>query len=79
MLLSAMQADSWAVRGVVRSRQLGEDIRELRNDDFFLRRSLVEALAHRPPVGFVKDVIVVHEGVHRGKLDVKRGGLNRSW
>jgi CBS domain-containing protein len=76
LLLSAMQADSWAVTGVVRSRQLGRDIRDLPNDDSFVRRSLVEALAHRPPVGFVKDFIVDHEGVHRGQLDLKRGGLN---
>ena len=33
------------------------------------------ALAHRPPTGFRRDVIVAHDGEHRGTFDVKRGGL----
>ena len=76
LLLGAMQADSWPVTGVVPSRQLGQEIRALPNDESFVRRSLVEALARKPPVGFVKDFIVDHEGVHRGQLNLKRGGLS---
>jgi CBS domain-containing protein len=33
------------------------------------------ALAHRPPTGFRRDVIVAHDGEHRGTFDVKRGGV----
>lgn len=76
LLLGAMQADSRPVTGVVPSRQLGQEIRALPNDEAFVRRSLVEVLARKPPVGFVKDFIVDHEGVHRGQLNLKRGGLS---
>jgi CBS domain-containing protein len=33
------------------------------------------SLAHRPPTGFFRDFVVEHDGVHRGKLDIKHGGL----
>lgn len=34
-----------------------------------------EALAHRPPTGFRRDVVVAHDGRHQGTFDVKRGGV----
>jgi len=33
------------------------------------------ALAHRPPTGFMRDIVVEHSGEHRGRLDIKRGGF----
>lgn len=33
------------------------------------------ALADRPPTGFRRDVIVEHNGEHRGTFDIKKGGL----
>ena len=33
------------------------------------------ALADRPPTGFRRDLIVEHNGEHRGTLDIKKGGL----
>lgn len=33
------------------------------------------ALAHRPPTGFLRDVIVEDSGEHRGTFDVKAGGV----
>ncbi len=33
------------------------------------------ALAHRPPTGFLRDIVVEHSGEHRGALDIKRGGV----
>lgn len=33
------------------------------------------ALAHRPPTGFFRDFVVDHDGEHRGRLDIKNGGL----
>ena len=33
------------------------------------------ALAHRPPTGFLRDFVVLASGRHRGRLDLKRGGL----
>jgi CBS domain-containing protein len=44
------------------------------------RRSLLRllqrlALAHRPPTGFMRDIVVEHGGRHRGHFNIKRGGL----
>ena len=33
------------------------------------------ALASRPPLGFVRGLVVEHDGRHRGQLDIKAGGL----
>jgi CBS domain-containing protein len=40
-----------------------------------LRRLAIAALAERPPTGFWRDVVLEAGGVHRGALDVKRGGM----
>ena len=36
------------------------------------------ALIDRPPTGFRRDLIVEHDGEHRGTLDIKKGGFYRS-
>jgi CBS domain-containing protein len=33
------------------------------------------ALSHRPPTGFLRGLVVEHDGEHRGRLDLKNGGL----
>lgn len=33
------------------------------------------ALAQRPPTGFLRNIVVEHGGRHRGRFDIKRGGL----
>jgi CBS domain-containing protein len=41
-----------------------------------LRRLLLRVgLAPRPPTGFLRDVVVAHSGEHRGRFDIKHGGL----
>ena len=40
-----------------------------------LRLMLRLALAHKPPVGFLRDFVVERSGEHRGRLDIKRRGL----
>jgi CBS domain-containing protein len=41
-----------------------------------LRRLLLRVgLVPRPPTGFLRDLVVEHSGEHRGRLDIKRGGL----
>ncbi len=76
LLLGAMQTDARPVTGLALGRRLEEAIQALPDDGSFVRRHLVTALAAKPPVGFVKDFIVDHEGQHRGQLDLKKGGLN---
>lgn len=33
------------------------------------------AVTYRPPTGFLRDIVVEHGGEHRGRFNVKRGGL----
>ncbi len=33
------------------------------------------ALAHRPPTGFLRNIVVEHSGEHAGTLDLKRAGI----
>lgn len=41
-----------------------------------LRRLLLRVgLTPQPPIGFLRDVVVERSGEHRGRLDIKRGGL----
>ncbi|MGY2874355.1 CBS domain-containing protein [Marmoricola sp. URHA0025 HA25] len=75
VLLGAMLADSRPVTGLLLGRRLTESVQALPGDEAFVRRVLAESLVHRPPIGFVKDFIVDHDGAHRGQLDLKRGGL----
>jgi CBS domain-containing protein len=41
-----------------------------------LQRLLLRVgLTPRPPTGFLRNVVVEHSGEHRGRFDIKRGGL----
>jgi CBS domain-containing protein len=33
------------------------------------------ALAHRPPTGFLRNMVLEHSGEHRGRLDIKQAGF----
>ena len=75
LLLAVMLADSRPVTGLLLGRSLEAELRAIPSDDAFLRRALADALARRPPIGFVKDFVVEASGAHRGQVDLKRGGL----
>jgi CBS domain-containing protein len=75
LLLSAMVADSRPLTEVSLGRSLTESMRAHTRTTQFLRALLDEALAWRPPTGFVRDFVVQHSGEHRGQLDLKSGGL----
>ncbi len=75
LLLSAMVADSRPLTDVPFGLHLTDSIRSHTRTSQFLRALLDEALAWRPPTGFVRDFIVHHTGEHRGQLDLKAGGL----
>jgi CBS domain-containing protein len=48
---------------------------EARNHPSLLRLMRRLALAHRPPTGFLRDIVVEHGGSHQGHFDIKHGGL----
>jgi CBS domain-containing protein len=75
LLLSAMVADSRPLTDAPLGRSLGEAIRSHTRTSQFLRALLDEALAWRPPIGFIRGLVVAHSGEHRGQLDLKAGGL----
>jgi CBS domain-containing protein len=75
LLFSAMVADSRPLTNLPLGRSLTDGIRSHTRTTQFLRALLNEALAWRPPTGFVRDFVVQHSGEHRGQLDLKAGGL----
>jgi CBS domain-containing protein len=75
LLLSAVVADSRPVTGLHLGRSLLGAVEALATSKRFLQRMLDQALAQRPPTGFVRDFVVEAGGAHRGELDLKRGGL----
>ncbi|GAA3455216.1 putative nucleotidyltransferase substrate binding domain-containing protein [Dactylosporangium matsuzakiense] len=75
LLLSAMVADSRPLTDPALGASLTESIRSHTRTSQFLRALLDEALCWRPPIGFVRDFVVQHSGEHRGRLDLKPGGL----
>jgi CBS domain-containing protein len=50
-------------------------ILEARADPAFLRHLGRRVLDHRPPTGFVRDLVVERKGAHVGRLNVKHGGI----
>jgi CBS domain-containing protein len=55
--------------------ELDAAIRVAGRDPAFLRHLGHRALAHRPPTGFFRDLVVERKGEHVGRLDVKHGGI----
>lgn len=76
LLLSSMMTDSRPVTGLGLGRSLNNAVEQLTLNKRFLKRTLDEALARRPPTGFVRDFVVEANGEHRGKLNLKRGGIS---
>ncbi len=75
LLLSAIAADSRPVTEPLIGRAITDSIRETTRGVEYLAASLRHTLSVKPPVGFVRDFVVEHSGRHRGRLDLKRGGL----
>jgi CBS domain-containing protein len=51
------------------------ELRSGRNRVKLQRWILRLALAHKPPTGFLRNIVVEHGGEHQGRFDIKRGGL----
>jgi CBS domain-containing protein len=76
LILVSVVVDGRPVWGAdVTSGRLQESFAEARDRPRLLRLLERFALAHRPPTGFFRDFVVEHDGAHKGKLDIKRGGL----
>jgi CBS domain-containing protein len=64
---------------VIAEHERGPDVlgmlAEAQHDEPLLRLLKRLAVAHRPPTGFLRDIVVEHGGSHSGHFDIKRGGL----
>ena len=54
---------------------LAEAFRDARRHPALLRQLARFSLSFRPPTGFLRGLVVEHSGEHRGRLDLKHGGL----
>ncbi len=75
LLLSSIALDSRPLTELPLGRTLTDVMRRSARSAEFLHAFMLEALAVKPPTGFVRDFVVDHTGTHRGQLNLKRGGL----
>ncbi len=75
VILVSVLVDSRPVWGVSSGSPVSDTFRGARSKPELLRLLARLALAHRPPTGFLRGLVVEHDGEHRGHLDIKNGGL----
>src|SRR5262249_44209172 len=75
LILVSIVGDGRPVWGVHRAAPLAEHVHAARSRPELLRLMARFALQHRPPTGFLRDLVVEHSGEPRGRLDLKHGGL----
>jgi CBS domain-containing protein len=75
LILVSVIVDGRPVWGVRAAAPLADAFREARRNPVLLRLLARYALQYRPPTGFLRGLVVEHSGEHRGRLDLKHGGL----
>jgi len=75
LILSSTLVDSRPVWGVHTGTPVSDTFRLAPRSPELLRLLARFALSHRPPTGFLRGLVVDHTGEHRGRLDLKRGGV----
>jgi len=75
LILVSVLVDSRPVWGIHRGTPLTDTFRDAREHPQLLRLLARLALSHRPPTGFMRGLVLEHDGEHRGRLDLKHGGL----
>ena len=75
LLLSSISADSQPLTQLALGRTVTDTIRATTRSNEFLGALLRFTVAKKPPIGFVRGLVVEHSGEHRGNLDLKAGGL----
>ena len=75
LMLSSVVAEARPVWGMHAGAPLMAAFRDSRSRPQLLRGLARLALTHRPPTGFLRDLVVEHTGAHAGRLDLKHGGL----
>ncbi|MDQ7038218.1 MAG: putative nucleotidyltransferase substrate binding domain-containing protein [Aquificota bacterium] len=68
------------LRNAFGSADLVEDLRDhifkaVERHDIFLAYMLLDAVKVKPPVGFMRRIVIETRGEHRGEFDIKKGGI----
>ncbi len=75
LILVSVLVDSRPVWGVHSGSPVSDTFRAAQARPELLHLLARFALSHRPPTGFLRGLVVEHDGAHRGRLDIKNGGL----
>jgi CBS domain-containing protein len=75
LILVSLLVDRRPVWGVHTGTPVSDAFRPAPRNPALLRLLARFALSHRPPTGFFRGLVVEHSGEHRGRLDLKHGGV----
>ncbi len=75
LILASVLVDSRPVWGIHMGTPVADTFRLAPSNPALLRLLARFALSHRPPTGFFRGLVVEHGGEHRGRLDLKHGGV----
>ncbi len=75
LILVSVLVDSRPVWGVHTGTPVSDVFRLAPRNPALLRLLARFALSHHPPTGFLRGLVVEHSGEHRGRLDIKHGGV----
>jgi CBS domain-containing protein len=75
LIAVSLLVDGRAVAGAGQPPEVLELLADARHHRPLLRLLQRLALVHQPPSGFLRDIVVEHGGRHRGRFNIKRGGL----
>jgi CBS domain-containing protein len=75
LILVSVLVDSRPVWGVHTGTPVADTFRLATSKPALLRLLARFALSYHPPTGFLRGLVVEHSGEHRGRLDLKHGGL----
>ncbi len=75
LILTSVLVDSRPIWGIHMGTPVSDEFRLAPRSPALLRLLARFALSHRPPTGFLRGLVVEHSGEHRGRLDIKNGGV----
>ncbi|HUA43603.1 MAG TPA: putative nucleotidyltransferase substrate binding domain-containing protein [Solirubrobacteraceae bacterium] len=75
VILTSVMSDNRPVWGVRTGTPVADILRLAPDHPALLRMLARFALSHRPPTGFFRGLVVESSGEHRGRLDLKHGGV----
>ena len=75
LILVSLVVDGRPVWGIRTGPPVPDAFKDARRRPELLRLLANFALSHRPPTGFLRGLVVEDSGEHRGRLDLKRGGI----